>query len=173
MIKTLLFLVALVALSYQQSWEPVHLEESPKPLTPAKRLIQNHKGTADRLLRPLIYADHLRFESIEENISIIKKLGEGTFGKVYLATDKKSNRIVAAKVMQASLLRESSESATNLGEEIDIMKHLPAHPNICQFYRSFETGEEVDSGQPGGPDTRVLRSEEPAAVLEQAQQEPR
>jgi len=69
---------------------------------------------------------------IEEFFTWQKKIGEGGFGTVKSAKDKRTGAIRAVK----SVSKDSSE-AEHLREEMDIMRLLD-HPNIVRFYECFE-----------------------------------
>jgi len=69
---------------------------------------------------------------IEEFFIWMKKIGEGGFGTVKSAKDKRTGALRAVK----SVSKDSSE-AEHLREEMDIMRLLD-HPNIVRFYECFE-----------------------------------
>ncbi|KAG0470750.1 hypothetical protein HPP92_017450 [Vanilla planifolia] len=79
--------------------------------------------------------------SIEEkrwtlnDFEIRKPLGRGKFGHVYLAREKKSNHIVAIKVLFKSQLKQS-QVEHQLRREVEIQSHL-RHPNILRLYGYF------------------------------------
>jgi serine/threonine protein kinase len=67
------------------------------------------------------------------------KLGEGGFGKVFKAYDNIRDRWVAIKIAQVDAQFES----IRLKKEVEMVKHLPAHPNIayyedCYTFASFD-----------------------------------
>lgn len=62
-----------------------------------------------------------------ENYTILSLKGEGSFGKVYKATDKASKKVVALKVL--SKRGRSHKDVQQLKKECDIQKDLK-HPNI-------------------------------------------
>ncbi|XP_062195137.1 serine/threonine-protein kinase Aurora-2-like isoform X3 [Phragmites australis] len=64
-----------------------------------------------------------------------KPLGRGKFGHVYLAREKRSNQIVALKVLFKSQLRQS-QVEHQLRREVEIQSHL-RHPNILRLYGYF------------------------------------
>lgn len=75
------------------------------------------------------------------DFEIGKPLGQGKFGRVYLAREKKTKFIVALKVLQKSqLLRASFEH--QLRREIEIQSHL-RHPNILRMYGYFYDSTKV------------------------------
>jgi|Transcript_57271 serine/threonine protein kinase len=69
------------------------------------------------------------------DFDIGKPLGNGKFGKVYLAREKKSHFIVALKVLFKSQLTKSGVEH-QLRREIEIQAHL-RHPNILRLYGYF------------------------------------
>ncbi|XP_044463381.1 serine/threonine-protein kinase Aurora-1 isoform X2 [Mangifera indica] len=64
-----------------------------------------------------------------------KPLGRGKFGHVYLAREKRSNHIVALKVLFKSQLQQS-QVEHQLRREVEIQSHL-RHPNILRLYGYF------------------------------------
>ena len=73
---------------------------------------------------------------IREKYKIGKKLGAGSYGEVYLSTDKKTNKKVAIKVVpkQKSQINESNPEINN---EIEILKTIE-HQNIVKIYEFYE-----------------------------------
>ena len=69
------------------------------------------------------------------DFDIGKPLGNGKFGKVYLAREKKSHFIVALKVLYKSQLSKAGVEH-QLRREIEIQAHL-RHPNILRLYGYF------------------------------------
>ena len=79
-------------------------------------------------------AKELRKWSLSD-FDIGKPLGNGKFGKVYLAREKKSHFIVALKVLYKSQLSKANVEH-QLRREIEIQAHL-RHPNILRLYGYF------------------------------------
>ncbi|XP_077349896.1 serine/threonine-protein kinase SBK1-like [Lithobates pipiens] len=71
------------------------------------------------------YSQRLHQVDIRENFAIVKELGEGGFGKVFLANDRKTGRRMALKVMNKR--RTSRESFLR---EFSISFFLSSLPNI-------------------------------------------
>ncbi|KAG6524457.1 hypothetical protein ZIOFF_014366 [Zingiber officinale] len=69
------------------------------------------------------------------DFDIGKPLGRGKFDYVYLAREKKSNHIVALKVLFKSQLKQS-QVEHQLRREVEIQSHL-RHPNILRLYGYF------------------------------------
>ncbi|OWM90965.1 serine/threonine-protein kinase Aurora-2-like isoform X2 [Punica granatum] len=64
-----------------------------------------------------------------------KPLGRGKFGHVYMTREKKSNHIVALKVLFKIQLKQS-QLENQLCREVEIQSHL-RHPNILRLYGYF------------------------------------
>lgn len=69
------------------------------------------------------------------DFEIGKPLGKGKFGHVYLARERRSNFIVALKIIYKSEL-EAAKVEKQLRREIEIQSHL-RHPNILRLYGYF------------------------------------
>jgi len=59
-----------------------------------------------------------------------EKIGEGTYGEVYKATDMQSQEIVALKKIK--LENEDEGVPSTALREISILKELQPHPNIVR-----------------------------------------
>eukprot|EP01089_Gocevia_fonbrunei_P021617 TRINITY_DN8463_c0_g1_i2.p1 TRINITY_DN8463_c0_g1~~TRINITY_DN8463_c0_g1_i2.p1 ORF type:complete len:314 (+),score=70.59 TRINITY_DN8463_c0_g1_i2:621-1562(+) len=58
-----------------------------------------------------------------------EKIGEGTYGEVYKARDKETNKIIALKKIRLLDAEEEGVPSTTL-REISLLKELSRHPNI-------------------------------------------
>jgi NIMA (never in mitosis gene a)-related kinase len=67
---------------------------------------------------------------------ILKKLGEGSFGTVFLVEDEKDQAIYVLK--QISLTGMSAQELADCKKEISILS-LMKHENIVSYVRSFTT----------------------------------
>uniref|UniRef100_A0A158Q8Y4 Protein kinase domain-containing protein n=1 Tax=Elaeophora elaphi TaxID=1147741 RepID=A0A158Q8Y4_9BILA len=72
---------------------------------------------------------------IKHRFEITKKLGSGTYGKVSLAYDHKTEREVALKLIKKSAI-ENKQDLVRIRREIRIMSALN-HPNIIQIFEGF------------------------------------
>ena len=70
-----------------------------------------------------------------------KPLGQGKFGRVYLAREKQTKFVVALKAMSKSQLKKA-QFEHQLRREIEIQSHL-RHPNILRMYGYFYDNAKV------------------------------
>ncbi|KAF1865655.1 hypothetical protein Lal_00005032 [Lupinus albus] len=89
---------------------------------------QQHKASSD------VSAGEQRRWTLND-FDIGKPLGRGKFGHVYLAREKRSNHIVALKVLFKSQLQQS-QVEHQLRREVEIQSHL-RHPHILRLYGYF------------------------------------
>ena len=61
-----------------------------------------------------------------------KTIGEGSFGKVKLATDTLTDTLCAVKIIDRDIMQADDEIAGQINREIAVMKMLK-HPNIVQL----------------------------------------
>ncbi|KAL3981579.1 Protein kinase domain family protein [Acanthocheilonema viteae] len=78
---------------------------------------------------------------IKHRFEITKKLGSGTYGKVSLAYDHKTEREVALKLIKKSAI-ENKQDLVRIRREIRIMSALN-HPNIIQIFEVFENRDKI------------------------------
>lgn len=71
-----------------------------------------------------------------------KELGRGEFGITYLCTEKPSGENFACKSISKKKLR-SAIDIEDVRREVEIMRHLPAHPNIVSLKDTFEDDANV------------------------------
>lgn len=75
-----------------------------------------------------------------DDFQIGKCLGKGRFGSVFLAKDKRSQGLVALKVIKKKLIKDS-KMANQIKNEIKIQSCLN-HPNVLSFYGFFQDSEQ-------------------------------
>jgi serine/threonine protein kinase len=68
---------------------------------------------------------------------ILKLLGKGSFGKVYMASQLLTNRVVAIKCLDTKMVREESRK-NKIMHELLMFKKLAGHPNVIQIYEVFQ-----------------------------------
>ncbi|CAK9165090.1 unnamed protein product [Ilex paraguariensis] len=74
---------------------------------------------------------------IEQRYELGRELGRGEFGVTYLCTDKSSGEVFACKSISKKKLRTRVD-IEDVRREVEIMKHLPKHPNIVSLTDTYE-----------------------------------
>lgn len=74
---------------------------------------------------------------IEQTYVLGKEMGRGEFGITYLCTDKTSGEVFACKSISKKKLRTRVD-IEDVRREVEIMKHLPSHPNIVSLKDTYE-----------------------------------
>ncbi|CAA3025716.1 calcium-dependent kinase 32-like [Olea europaea subsp. europaea] len=86
--------------------------------------------------------DNLTGHNIEEFYELGRELGRGEFGVTYLCIDKSSGEEFACKSISKNKLRTSVD-IDDVRREVEIMKHLPKHPNIVSIKDTYEDDNAV------------------------------
>ncbi|KAL3267878.1 hypothetical protein HHI36_007019 [Cryptolaemus montrouzieri] len=84
---------------------------------------------------------HNHRKKLKQRFDLIKKLGQGTFGKVQLGINKETGQEVAIKTIKKSKI-ESEADLVRIRREIQIMSSVQ-HPNIIHIYEVFENREKM------------------------------
>ncbi|XP_071706396.1 calcium-dependent protein kinase 24-like [Rutidosis leptorrhynchoides] len=71
-----------------------------------------------------------------------KELGRGEFGVTYECQDKEKGEKVACKKISKSRLRTEID-IDDVRREVEIMRHLPQHPNIVRYKDVFEDKDAI------------------------------
>ncbi|XP_049402654.1 calcium-dependent protein kinase 32-like [Solanum stenotomum] len=79
---------------------------------------------------------------IEATYELGRELGRGEFGVTYLSTDKVSGDVYACKSISKKKLRTRVD-IEDVRREVEIMKHLPKHPNIVTLKDTYEDDNAV------------------------------
>nr|XP_037866986.1 myosin-IIIb isoform X3 [Bombyx mori] len=78
-----------------------------------------------------------------DRFTLQELIGEGTYGEVYCARDKKSGRRVAVKILE-----NIAENIEEIEEEFLVFRDLSSHPNIPEFFGLFlKRGASSDDDQ--------------------------
>ncbi|KAF4516779.1 hypothetical protein B566_EDAN004618 [Ephemera danica] len=76
-----------------------------------------------------------------ERFDIVRKLGQGTYGKVQLGINKETGQEVAIKTIKKAKI-ETEADLIRIRREIQIMSSV-RHPNIIHIYEVFENREKM------------------------------
>ncbi|PSS21160.1 Calcium-dependent protein kinase [Actinidia chinensis var. chinensis] len=79
---------------------------------------------------------------IGQRYDLGRELGRGEFGVTYLCTDKSSGEMFACKSISKNKLRTRID-IEDVRREVEIMKHLPPHPNIVSLKDTYEDEKAV------------------------------
>ncbi|KAM3288733.1 calcium-dependent protein kinase 32-like [Capsicum chacoense] len=79
---------------------------------------------------------------IEATYELGRELGRGEFGVTYLSTDKATGDVYACKSISKKKLRTRVD-IEDVRREVEIMKHLPKHPNIVTLKDTYEDDNAV------------------------------
>ncbi|GFY48122.1 NUAK family SNF1-like kinase 1 [Trichonephila inaurata madagascariensis] len=78
---------------------------------------------------------------LQHRFLVLRKLGQGTYGKVQLALNKENNQEVAIKTIKKAKI-ESEEDMLRIRREIYIMTSI-RHPHIIHINEVFETRQKI------------------------------
>lgn len=76
--------------------------------------------------------------NVNENYKSIKKLGEGSYGMVYLVNHNYSGQQRAMKIIQKKNVENSQKVDTEIMNEIEILKKMD-HPNIVKIFEFYNS----------------------------------
>ncbi|MCD9640111.1 Calcium-dependent protein kinase 32 [Datura stramonium] len=79
---------------------------------------------------------------IEATYELGRELGRGEFGVTYLSTEKATGDVYACKSISKKKLRTRVD-IEDVRREVEIMKHLPKHPNIVTLKDTYEDDNAV------------------------------
>ncbi|KAL2239923.1 UNVERIFIED_CONTAM: Calcium-dependent protein kinase 8 [Sesamum indicum] len=80
--------------------------------------------------------------NINERYDLGRELGRGEFGVTYLCTDVETGEKFACKSISKKKLRTAVD-IEDVRREVEIMKHMPKHPNIVSLKDTFEDDSAV------------------------------
>lgn len=78
---------------------------------------------------------------LKQRFQVIRKLGQGTYGKVQLAINRATNQEVAIKTIKKSKI-ETEQDSLRIRREIQIMSSIQ-HPYIIHIYEVFENKDKI------------------------------
>jgi len=94
-------------------------------------------------MNPRYWTDKMKYSNIDEEVVLGKQIGRGGFGAAFEVFDKILQKNCVVKKVFKKLKPNGSTNYLTLKRELSILKHLPQHKNICQYYRHFETDDAV------------------------------
>ena len=77
-----------------------------------------------------------------DDLTLIKKIGDGAFGEVYLTSKEGDNLKYASKIIKKKKLRKDKYNNTSLNNEISILLDI-YHPNILKIIEIKETKDKI------------------------------
>ncbi|KAL3828195.1 hypothetical protein ACJIZ3_016997 [Penstemon smallii] len=80
--------------------------------------------------------------NINESYDLGRELGRGEFGVTYLCTDSETGDKFACKSISKKKLRTAVD-IEDVRREVEIMKHMPKHPNIVSLKDTYEDDNAV------------------------------
>ena len=83
------------------------------------------------------------FAEVSSQLKLGFKVGEGGFAAVHEGFDKVLQRPVCAKLFDKRRLLRSEQRARLLEREVQLWAALPAHPNVCEFFRLVQDRRQV------------------------------
>ena len=110
--------------------------------TTDKLPINNTNNLANMYLQNNISFFNVNYERILQAYTIIKKLGNGAFGKCYLAHLKKGSKNSNFAIKSIPLEEIDKTKLLLLKTEINCLKTL-VHPNIVHFYQLYYDNEDI------------------------------
>lgn len=90
----------------------------------------------------LIVLKDLGGHNIKERFNLGRELGRGEFGITYLCTDLKTGENFACKSISKKKLKTAVD-IEDVRREVEIMKHMPKHPNIVSLKDTYEDDNAV------------------------------
>lgn len=79
---------------------------------------------------------------IEARYELGQELGRGEFGVTYLCTDRSTGESLACKSISKKKLRTAVD-IEDVRREVEIMRHMPTHPNIVRLKDTYEDDSAV------------------------------
>jgi hypothetical protein len=81
-------------------------------------------------------------QDIDEDFIVLKEIGSGNYGRVYLVEDRSTHSLFAMKALEKRSLEKSEQAAKSLKNEIQIMRQVE-HPRIVKLERVYDDDERI------------------------------
>jgi serine/threonine protein kinase len=132
-----------------REWLAGEVVDDPEVAAEVASLLEHHSKAESFLVEPVadrvshLFDDDTRFEpgSVIATYTIVRELGRGGMGRVYLATDSRLGRTVALKALPPALTRDPAQRE-RLRREARAAAAL-THPGICTIYAFEELNDDV------------------------------
>ncbi|GAB2221584.1 hypothetical protein Drorol1_Dr00012769 [Drosera rotundifolia] len=102
----------------------------------------DHKGNHAKGVTKLVVLKDPTGHDIGEKYELGRELGRGEFGITYLCTDTTNGELFACKKISKSKLKTAVD-VEDVRREVEIMRHLPPHPNLVSLKDTYEDDEAV------------------------------
>jgi predicted Ser/Thr protein kinase len=130
-------------------WVSTEASDDPEVAAEVLSLLDHHSRAGAFLTNPIgdraaeLFEEDAGFEpgSVIGSYTVVRELGRGGMGRVYLATDARLKRTVALKALLPSLTRDPAQRE-RLRREAQAAAAL-THPGICTIYAFEEVNDEV------------------------------
>ncbi|XP_034251590.1 serine/threonine-protein kinase fused [Thrips palmi] len=100
-----------------------------------------------------------------DKYTVIRTIGQGSYGTVYQACSKNSDQVVALKVITKH--KKNQKDIQNLRQEFEIQRTL-CHPNIIRMLDSFETDHDIIVVTEFAPQDLSLKLKEKGQLSEES-----
>ena len=135
--------------SQAHEWIRGQASDDPEVAAEAASLLEHHSRAGAFLSNPIadragdLFEEDSHFEpgAVVGPYTVVRELGRGGMGRVYLATDARLQRTVALKALLPSLTRDPA-NRERLRREARAAAAL-THPGICTIYALEEVDDEV------------------------------
>ncbi|XP_046441053.1 nascent polypeptide-associated complex subunit alpha, muscle-specific form-like isoform X6 [Daphnia pulex] len=113
-------------------------QQQPTPAPPPPPDVNNIMGGIEQTVGVRMH-NHRR--KLRQRFDLVRKLGQGTYGKVQLGINKETGQEVAIKTIKKAKI-ETEADLIRIRREIQIMSSV-RHPNIIHIYEVFENKEKM------------------------------
>uniref|UniRef100_A0A5B6ZB72 non-specific serine/threonine protein kinase n=1 Tax=Davidia involucrata TaxID=16924 RepID=A0A5B6ZB72_DAVIN len=116
----------------------------PNPVSPSENSSRRSKTTRtpSRISRPISILRNPSGDDIFRRYRFGKELGRGEFGITYQCHDNETGETLACKRISKSRLKKEID-VEDVRREVEIMRHLPPHPNIVRYKEVYEDKDAV------------------------------
>lgn len=117
-------------------------KDSAKSSTTKSDLHAPHHPQKPSFVRPINVIEDPAPNNIFQKYEFGKELGRGEFGVTHRCVEIETGRAYACKKIAKTKLRTDID-VQDVKREVQIMRHLPKHPNIVSFKEAYEDQDAV------------------------------